>query len=162
MDGMLLPLALGGGIGLAALVLRSKGVHVFLMLCAGFELNRLYGADLTGIVRDIANGSSLPIDQIVAGVLLFLPAALVVVLSRKQAKKKKLPVHALGALVAGWLGTLWAAQVVIDNLPSSPIYTTLLKWQVAALAVGIVAALLLAFLERPKPDEATGKKHAKG
>jgi hypothetical protein len=155
----------GGVIGILPIVWRAKGSQVFLLLCAGSLLSASLGGSLTNEIRSAASTENIPIQNIVSGVLLLLPAALALILSRGSVKKRKAPFHVLPSLAAGVLAYLWFIRILpfdqFSVLENAEVTKQLLQIRDTALVAGILSSLALVFIDRPKSEDLDGKKKGK-
>lgn len=155
----------GGVLGILPIVWKSKGVYVFFMLCAGNLLSSGLSGPLSNQIREVVRSDGVPLQAIVRGTLLLLPALLAVLLSRKSVKKKRAPFHFFASLAAGILGYLWFIRVLpfeqFSLLENADITKQLMLVRDAALGVGMVSGLALLWAERPKPEEEHKGKHKK-
>lgn len=161
---VLLPL-IGGVFGVLPIVWRSRGAYVFLLLCAGNLLSASVSGSLTSEIKSAATTDNIPVQSIVQGTLLLLPALIGLVVSRGSLKKKKAIFHVLPALAAGLLAYLWFIRVLpieqFSTLEAAEVTQQLLKARDTALIAGILSCLTLIWLDRPKPDADEGKKKGK-
>lgn len=165
MNAYVLIAIVGGVIGILPIVWRSKGAHVFLLLCAGNLLSASVSGSLTNEIRSAAATENIPVQNIVQGVLLLLPAVLVILLSRGSVKKKKAPFHLIPSLAAGVLAYLWFIRVLpfdqFSVLENAEVTQQLLRIRDTALVAGILSCLALVFVDKPKPDDLDSKKKGK-
>ena len=165
MNAYVLIAIVGGVVGILPIVWRSKGAHVFLLLCAGNLLSASVSGTLTNEIRSAATTESIPVQNIVQGVLLLLPAVLVVFLSRGSVKKRKAPFHLIPALAAGLLAYLWFIRVFpfdqFSVLENAEVTQQLMRIRDTALVAGILSCLALVLVDRPKPDDLDSKKKGK-
>ncbi len=148
-------------IGIAPVLLRSKGASMFMMLCVGKALVTVAGDEVALAARMVLN-SNLPVDEIASVVLMLLPAVLTLLITKKTAKKR-LPFHIVpsicGGLLAGYLSVeLFTAS---DTFRSSTTYSYVRTNVLVILLLGIVTTLLLFFVERPKPVKPDEQDHLK-
>lgn len=138
-------------IGVFPILLRSKGVTVFMMLCVGRALMEVSSDEVSVAARMVLN-SNLPVDDIANVFLMLLPAALAVFITRKGAKKK-FPYHIVPAVVSGLLAGFWSVRLlsVSDTFESSTTFAYVQTNVAAILSIGIVSSLFLLIVERPKP-----------
>jgi uncharacterized membrane protein len=146
-------------IGALPLFVRAKGASVFMMLCVGKALVATSATEISFAARQVLN-SSLPVDEIARVFLMFLPAVLTLIVTKK-AGKKKLVYHVVPAIVGGLLAGFWAVAELghTDGFELSTTYGYVQANISLILAVGVLASLLLFFVERPKPvkpDEHSG------
>jgi hypothetical protein len=165
MNAYVLLAIIGGVIGILPIVWRAKGSQVFLLLCAGSLLSASVGGSLTNEIRNAASTENIPIQNIVSGVLLLLPAVLTLLLSRGSVKKRKAPFHVLPSLAAGVLAYLWFIRVLpfdqFSVLENAEVTQQLLRIRDTALVAGILSSLAILVIDKPKADDSDGKKKGK-
>lgn len=165
MNAYVLIAIVGGVIGILPIVWRAKGAHVFLLLCAGSLLSASVSGTLTSEIRSAASTENIPVQNIVQGVLLLLPAVLAILLSRGSVKKKKAPFHLIPSLAAGVLAYLWFIRVLpfdqFSVLENAEVTQQLMRVRDTALVAGILSCLALVLVDRPKPDDLDSKKKGK-
>lgn len=161
---VLLPI-IGGIFGILPIIWRSKGAHVFLMLCAGSLMSASLSGSLTTEIKNAAETENIPVLSIVQGVLLLLPALLALILSRGTVKKTKTIFHVLPALAAGILAYLWFIRILPTDqyaaISTAEVTVQLMKLRDMALVAGTLSCLILIWMDRPKPEEADSKKKGK-
>ncbi len=162
MNAYVLIAIIGGVIGILPIVWRSKGTYVFLLLCAGSLLSASVSGSLVSEIRSAASTENIPVQNIVQGVLLLLPAVLAILISRGSVKKKKAPFHLLPSLAAGVLAYLWFIRVLpfdqFSRFENAEVTQQLMRIRDTALVAGILSSIALVFVEKPKPDELDSKK----
>ena len=165
MNAYVLLAIIGGVIGILPIVWRAKGSQVFLLLCAGSLLSASVGGSLTNEIRNAASTENIPIQNIVSGVLLLLPAVLTLLLSRGSVKKRKAPFHVLPSLAAGVLAYLWFIRVLpieqFAALEKAEVTQQLMRIRDTALIAGVLSSLALVFIDKPKAEDSDGKKKGK-
>lgn len=165
MNAYVLIAIIGGVIGILPIVWRSKGAYVFLLLCAGSLLSASVSGSLISEIRSAASTENIPIQNIVQGALLLLPATLAILLSRGSVKKKLAPFHVLPALAAGILAYLWFIRVLpfdqSSALENAEVTQQLMRIRDTALIAGILSSLALIFVDKSKPDDLGSKKKDK-
>lgn len=153
---------IGGVFGLLPIIWKSKGVYVFLLLCAGNLLSASLSGSISNQIRDIVRVEDLPLQTIVRATLLLLPALLGILISRRSVKKKRAPVHFIASVAAAIVAYLWFIRTLpfeqFSALENADITKQLMQVRDAALGTGILSAIILIWMERPKPDE----EHKKG
>jgi hypothetical protein len=138
-------------VGVLPILFRSKGAHVFMMLCVGRALMEISSEQVSTIARVVLN-ANLPVDDIAKVFIMLFPATLTLFITKKSAKKK-FPYHIVPAISGGLLAGFWAVSVLSadDTFEASTTYTYVQANITAILCVGIISTLFLFILERPKP-----------
>jgi hypothetical protein len=153
---------IAGIFGVLPILWKSKGAYVFLLLCAGSILSASVSGNVANEIRDAVNTNGMPVQSIVQGIILLLPAFLAILITRKSVKSKKMAYHLFPSLAAGILAYLWFIRVLpyeqFSALESAALTKDLLQVRDIALISGILSVLALLVVERPKPDP---KKHGK-
>lgn len=165
MNAYVLIAIVGGIIGVLPIVWRSKGAYVFLLLCAGSLLSASVSGSLVSEIRSAASTENIPLQNIVQGVLLLLPAVLAILLSKGSVKKKRAPFHVLPSLAAGILAYLWFIRVLpfdqFSALENAEVTQQLMRIRDTALIAGILSCLALVFVDKPILDDLGSKKKDK-
>ncbi len=144
--------------------IKAKGVQIFLLLCAGNVLSTAFAETLTGEIKNTVDTGSAPLTTIVRGSLLLLPPVLGLLVSYGSVKKKRFLLHVIPAIATAILGYLWFMKVLpadqYDMLRDANVTRELLRFDDGVLVAGILSALALLWVERPKAgDDGKKKKH---
>lgn len=141
---------------------KAKAASIFLLLCAGNLLSTSAAGPLTNEIRDVVTTDSFPLQPVIRGALLLLPALLALLITRKSVKKKRALYHILPAVAAGILSYLWFIRVLpfeqMSSLEAAELTQQVIRVKDMALIAGILSVLVLLFAERPKPEDDKHKK----
>lgn len=139
---------------------KSKGILVFLLLCAGYILSSSVSGNVSTAIVNTTQNQSLPVAQIVKIVLLFGPPVLGALITKGTAKKKHLLINAMFGLITSVLAYLWLIRTFnyeqFSVLEASELTINLLRARDYLVGVGVVLSLVYALLDRKKKD-----KHSK-
>lgn len=153
------------GINLAVFLIlqiywKSKGVFVFLLLCAGNILSSSVSGSVSTAIANSTQNQSLPVSQVIKIIFLVGPAMLGLLLTKGSAKKKHLILNVLFGVASSALSYLWLIRTLnyeqFSALESQSISIRILQIRDYLVGAGVVLSLAYLLFDKKKKD-----KHSK-